>query len=64
LHDREIRKIAKLVRAVSEHYGVAQDIEWAIEDGQLFLLQSRDITTLPDADTIDSYALWDNFARR
>jgi pyruvate,water dikinase len=60
LHDREIRKIAKLVRAVSEHYGVAQDIEWAIEDGQLFLLQSRDITTLPNADTIDSYALWDN----
>jgi pyruvate,water dikinase len=60
LQDRQIRKIAKLVRAVSEHYGAAQDIEWAIENGQVFLLQSRDITTLSDADTADSYALWDN----
>jgi len=60
LHDRQIRKIAKLVRAVSEHYGSPQDIEWAIEDGKTFLLQSRDITTLNDCDTVDNYALWDN----
>jgi len=60
LHDRQIRKIAKLVRAVSEHYGCPQDIEWAIEDGKTFLLQSRDITTLNDSDTVDNYALWDN----
>jgi len=60
LHDRQIRKIAKLVRAVSEHYGSPQDIEWAIEDGKTFLLQSRDITTLNDSDTVDNYALWDN----
>ena len=60
LRDRQIRKIAKLVRAVSKHYGSAQDIEWAIEAGQVFLLQSRDITTLNDSDTVDDYALWDN----
>ena len=60
LRDRQIRKIAKLVRAISEHYGSPQDIEWAIEDGRLFLLQSRDITTLNGTGTPDSYALWDN----
>jgi pyruvate,water dikinase len=60
LSDRQIRKIAKLVRAVSDHYGRAQDIEWAIEGGRIFLLQSRDITTLNGATTCDDYALWDN----
>ena len=60
LHDRQVRKIAKLVRAVSEHYGSPQDIEWAIEDGRIFLLQSRDITTLNGAVSVASYALWDN----
>jgi len=60
LRDRQVRKIAKLVRAVSDHYGCAQDIEWAIEDRRLFLLQSRDITTLNDSNTVDDYALWDN----
>jgi pyruvate,water dikinase len=60
LSDRQIRKIAKLVRAVSDHYGTAQDIEWAIEDGRIFLLQSRDITTLNATTTCDDYALWDN----
>ncbi len=60
LRDRQVRKIAKLVRAVSDHYGCAQDIEWAIEDGRIFLLQSRDITTLNNSNTADDYALWDN----
>ncbi len=60
LRDRQVRKIAKLVLAVSDHCGCAQDIEWAIEDGRLFLLQSRDITTLNDSNTVDDYALWDN----
>ena len=60
LSDRQIRKIAKLVRAVSKHYDCPQDIEWAIEDGRIFLLQSRDITTLNHTDSGDDYALWDN----
>ena len=60
LTDRQIRKIAKLVRAVSDHYDSPQDIEWAIENGRIFLLQSRDITTLNAATSCDDYALWDN----
>ncbi|HUN30407.1 MAG TPA: PEP/pyruvate-binding domain-containing protein [Trebonia sp.] len=47
LSDDEIRALAGTARRVEEHYGVAQDIEWALLDGdtppesRLFLLQSR-----------------------
>ena len=58
IRDRMIRRIAKLVRKVSEERGCPQDIEWAIEKGRLYLLQSRDITVAP-APT-DGFALWDN----
>ena len=60
LSDRQVRKIAKLVRSVSKHYGSPQDIEWAMQDGRIFLLQSRDITTLDGAVSAAGYALWDN----
>lgn len=60
LTDRQIRRIAKLVRSVSEHFGVPQDIEWALRDGRLYLLQSRDITALPTTDSRADFALWDN----
>lgn len=51
LLDEEIRALAALGRRVSEHYGSAQDIEWAIAGdpadevaagaGRIYLLQSR-----------------------
>ena len=41
-------EVAELCRQVADHFGVPQDIEWAIEDGELFLLQARPITALPD----------------
>ena len=42
--------IARLARAVEAHmHGVAQDIEWAIERGRLYLLQARPMTALPEA---------------
>lgn len=41
--------IARLARAVEAHmHGVAQDIEWAIERGRLYLLQARPMTALPE----------------
>ncbi len=46
LTDNEIIDLAKLVRKVSEHYHSPQDIEWAIEDGRIFIVQSRPITTI------------------
>jgi rifampicin phosphotransferase len=61
LNDEQIQAIAALVRTTSQHFQRPQDIEWAIEAGQLSLLQSRPITTmakLPDPD--GGLNLWDN----
>ena len=38
--------LARLGARVEEHYGEPQDIEWAIDGGDVFLVQSRPITTL------------------
>ena len=43
----EARLIGDLARRVEEHQGTPQDIEWAIADGSVWLLQTRPITTLP-----------------
>ncbi len=42
----EIREVAKICRDIEDHYGWGQDIEWAIEDDALYIVQSRPITTL------------------
>jgi pyruvate, water dikinase len=42
LGDAEIAALARVGRQVEEHYGAAQDIEWAITEGEgVVLLQSR-----------------------
>jgi pyruvate,water dikinase len=47
---RFARKLYKLARKLEDELGSPQDIEWAIADGRLYLLQSRPITTLLDYD--------------
>ncbi|WP_067537088.1 phosphoenolpyruvate synthase [Nocardia crassostreae] len=43
--------IARLALRVQQHHGgLPQDVEWAIDDGGLWLVQARPITTLPDAE--------------
>ena len=42
----ELHALTDLGRRVEAHYGKPQDIEWAFAEGQLYLLQSRPITTL------------------
>ncbi len=47
LGDEEALQLARLAQRVEEHYGgEPQDIEWAIADGEVSLLQARPITTL------------------
>lgn len=46
LSDEEILKLAELAKRIEEHYGKAQDIEWAIESDlpfpeNVFIVQSR-----------------------
>lgn len=50
LTDDEVAEIARLGRTIHDHYGVPQDIEWAIEDGSVYIVQSRPVTALgPDS---------------
>lgn len=46
LNSDELRQLVDLGNQVERHFGCPQDIEWGIEDGQIFLLQSRPITSL------------------
>lgn len=46
-------EVAALAIRLAERFGAPQDVEWAIEDGQLHLLQTRPITALPIHPAID-----------
>ncbi len=45
LTDTELERLADLGRKVEAFYGQPRDLEWAIADGRVFLLQARPITT-------------------
>ena len=47
LDEAQAAALTEIGRRVEEHYGSPQDIEWALEGGELFLVQSRPITALP-----------------
>ncbi|MBQ0059600.1 MAG: hypothetical protein KBS83_06570 [Lachnospiraceae bacterium] len=46
LTDDEVRQLVDLAIKAEQYYGKPQDLEWAFEDGRMYLLQSRPITTL------------------
>lgn len=46
LSDLEIRDLAKMCIKIEEHYESPQDIEYAFERGNLYIVQARPITTL------------------
>lgn len=45
LTDEQVLQVSRLVSMIEEDYEKPMDIEWAIESGKLYLLQSRPITT-------------------
>ncbi|MEQ4305607.1 PEP/pyruvate-binding domain-containing protein [Plantactinospora sp. B6F1] len=47
LTDEEVVRLAKLGRDTADLLGGAQDIEWAIADGRIWLLQARPVTAAP-----------------
>ncbi len=49
LTDEEIIKVALQVKEIENHYYFPQDIEWAIEGDNLFIVQSRPITTVKNS---------------
>ncbi len=46
LPDERILELASLGKQIESHYGTEQDIEWALADGNLYILQARPITSL------------------
>jgi len=42
--DDEILKLAELAQHIEDHYRSPQDIEWAKEDGEIFIVQTRPVT--------------------
>ena len=48
ISDEEVLKLASIGKNIEDHYKFAQDIEWAKESGQLYITQSRPVTTIKD----------------
>ena len=47
---RYSKKLYKIAEKLQDEFGFPQDIEWAVEHGKIYLLQSRPITTLQTYD--------------
>jgi pyruvate,water dikinase len=46
LSDEEVKKLAEFGAIAEDHYGTPQDVEWAIVKNEIYILQSRPITTI------------------
>ena len=49
LTDDEVGALVRVGQAIREHFGAPQDVEWALRDGEQWILQTRPITTLGSA---------------
>jgi len=61
LNDQQVTRIGNAARLIARRFGRPQDIEWAISSDDLYILQTRPITTLanlPDPDAVRN--IWDN----
>ncbi len=56
LSDDELDALLALGEEIENYYGEPQDVEWAIHDGEVYLLQSRPITTIAEGSTEGSVA--------
>jgi pyruvate,water dikinase len=48
LSDSEIIKLAWLGKQIEDHYRFPQDIEWAKENSEIYILQTRPVTTIKE----------------
>ena len=59
LNHFQIKEISSILEKLNAELGVPQDIEFAYQNNNLYLLQTRPITTLK-AKTSGEYTIWDN----
>ncbi|MEN9558474.1 MAG: Phosphoenolpyruvate synthase [Candidatus Parcubacteria bacterium] len=52
LTEPQIQELSNLILRIEQHYGFPCDIEWAMEDGIFYIVQSRPITTLKPLEEI------------
>ena len=67
LTDQQILSYSKILSNIQDHYGHPVDTEWALQDGQFWLLQARPITTLAEEyqdSIIDKQEEWAFVVRR
>ena len=51
LSNQQIIKLALISEKIEKYYWKSMDIEWAIEDGEFYILQARPVTTIPVQNT-------------
>ncbi len=54
LTDKDILALAKLGKTIEDLYQSAQDIEWAMQDRRLFIVQARPVTTLKEEEDVET----------
>jgi phosphohistidine swiveling domain-containing protein len=59
LGPEDLRRLAELGRRIERLYRRPQDVEWALKDGKLHVLQSRPVTT-PVREGSGKLFIWDN----
>jgi pyruvate,water dikinase len=52
ISDDDIITLARLGRQLEEHYQFPQDIEWAKENGQIFIVQTRPVTAFKEVSQV------------
>lgn len=57
MSDLEITELYSIAKKLEKEFGHAQDIEFCIRNGKIYILQCRPITTVQSS---NSYLIWDN----
>jgi hypothetical protein len=60
LDNKQIKRLAKLARKVEAEFGCPRDIEWAVSQNKVYLLQSRPITGLTQERSWEDRQIWSN----
>lgn len=59
LDEKQLKELSKLSIQIENFYGFAQDIEWAIKDNKIYILQARPVTSEVKSNS-GRLNIWDN----
>ncbi len=62
LNKKELETLYQTLMTLHEEYGTPVDLEWTMMDGELFLLQVRPVTTVPE--NSDTQKIWEKKDKR